>query len=381
MKKTFFYWSPFLTHVGTVKSTINSAIALKKYSNYEPIVINVCGEWDEYLELFKLNNVRVIDIYKFSYKKFLPKFGFLKSRISYIIIFILSFFPLLKLLKKNKDCFFIAHLITSLPIFLFKSFKIKNKLVLRISGMPRLNFLRKNFWKFNKQKINVITCPSLQLLKKLKDTNIFDNEKLYFLPDAIFQIKDFIKQKKTNKSIDLPKDKKNILGIGRLTKQKNFKYLIKEFENFSKNNPDFNLFILGDGEEKIMLKNLINKKKLNNKVFLLGNIKNVFSYILNADLFVLSSLWEDPGFVLIEAGLGNLFVISSNCPNGPKEILNEGKNGLLFENDKKGALEKNFYEFTKLDNEKKLIMKKNLKKNISKYSMFRHYTFFKEIFN
>ena len=241
--------------------------------------------------------------------------------------------------------------------------------------MPRLNFLRKNFWKFNKQKINVITCPSLQLLKKLKDTNIFDNEKLYFLPDAIFQIKDFIKQKKTNKSIDLPKDKKNILGIGRLTKQKNFKYLIKEFENFSKNNPDFNLFILGDGEEKIMLKNLINKKKLNNKVFLLGNIKNVFSYILNADLFVLSSLWEDPGFVLIEAGLGNLFVISSNCPNGPKEILNEGKNGLLFENDKKGALEKNFYEFTKLDNEKKLIMKKNLKKNISKYSMFRHYTF------
>ena len=40
--------------------------------------------------------------------------------------------------------------------------------------------------------------------------------------------------KKTNKSIDLPKDKKNILRIGRLTKQKNFKYLIKEFENFSK---------------------------------------------------------------------------------------------------------------------------------------------------
>ena len=69
MKKNFFYWSPFLTHVGTVKSTINSAIALKRYSHYEPIVINVCGEWDEYLELFKLNNVRVIDIYKFSYKK------------------------------------------------------------------------------------------------------------------------------------------------------------------------------------------------------------------------------------------------------------------------------------------------------------------------
>ena len=156
--------------------------------------------------------------------------------------------------------------------------------------------------------------------------------------------------------------------------------MIKEFENFSKNNPDFNLFILGDGEEKIMLKNLINKKKLNNKVFLLGNIKNVFSYILNADLFVLSSLWEDPGFVLIEAGLGNLFVISSNCPNGPKEILNEGKNGLLFENDKKGALEKNFYEFTKLDNEK-INYEKNLKKIFLNIQCLDITLFFKEIFN
>jgi len=381
MSKTFFYWSPFLTHVGTVKSTINSAISLKKYSHNEPIIINACGEWDEYIDLFNFNEIKVINLYQFNYKKFLPKFGFLKSRISYIIIFILSFFPLLGLLRKHKNCFFIAHLITSLPIFLFKIFKIENELILRISGMPKLNFFRKNFWKINKQKISFITCPSLQLLKKLKNANIFDDKKIFFLPDAIFQVKDFVNQKKSSAIIDLAKDKKNIIGIGRLTRQKNFGYLINEFESFSKNNSQFNLYILGDGEEKEKLKDLINKKGLNNKIFLLGNIKNVFNYILNADVFVLSSLWEDPGFVLVEAGLGNLFVISSDCPNGPKEILNEGKNGLLFENNKKGALEKCFYDYSELDDVKKLLMKKNLKKNISKYSIYRHFSYFKKIFN
>lgn len=381
MKKTFFYWSPFLTNVGTVKSTINSAISLKKYSDYEPIIINACGEWDEYQNLFDLYKIKVVSLYKFNFQKFLPKFGFLKSRLSYILIFIFCFFPLLYLLKKNKNCFFIAHLITSLPIFIFKNFKINNKLILRISGMPKLNFLRKNFWRINEKKIDIITCPSLELLKKLENVKIFQNEKMFFLPDAIFQIKDFVNQKKNISDLILSKDKKNIIGIGRLTKQKNFEYLINEFKSFSNKNSNFNLYILGDGEEKPKLENLINKKGLNNKVFLLGNIKNVFNYILNADLFVLSSLWEDPGFVLIEAGLGNLFVISSDCPNGPKEILNNGKNGFLFQSNKKGELEKNLYNFLNLSDEKKFEMKKNLKRNISKYSMFKHHLVFKKIFN
>ena len=51
----------------------------------------------------------------------------------------------------------------------------------------------------------------------------------------------------------------------------------------------------------------------------------------NCKCFLLCSLWEDPGFVLVEAGISNATVISSNCPNGPVEILENGKNGFLFE--------------------------------------------------
>lgn len=383
MQKKVFYWSPFLNYVGTVKSTINSAVSIKKYSDskFNPIIINCCGEWNNYLNLFKKNDIEVINFFNKGYYNLLPKQGFLGSRFSYIIIFLISFIPLLRLLKKNKNELFISHLITSLPLSLFLLFKIKNKLILRISGLPKLNFLRKKFWEISSTRIDVITCPSKQLLEKLIDDKIFLREKIYFLPDAIFQIKDLIYQKKNYNNLSFPKKKKIILSIGRLTKQKNFSYLINEFSTFSKNNEDFLLYILGDGEEKNKLIKLIKEKDMEKKVFLIGRVNNVFNYIKNSEIFILSSLWEDPGFVLAEAGLGNLFVISSDCPNGPKEILDYGKNGLLFKNNQKNDLANSINKYISLTENEKFSMKSKLKKNISKYSIFKHNQIFKRIFS
>ena len=70
----------------------------------------------------------------------------------------------------------------------------------------------------------------------------------------------------------------------------------------------------------------------------MGFSENIFSYMKKADAFILSSLWEDPGFVLIEAAFCNLFIISSDCKNGPKEILLNGKGGILFKKNKKNEL-------------------------------------------
>jgi glycosyltransferase involved in cell wall biosynthesis len=382
MQKKILYWSPCLNKVGTVKSTINSAIALKKYSNsnFEPIIINACGEWDEYLEIFKSNQIEVIDLSKKKYFKYLPKEGFLFSRFSYILIFVFSFFPLLKVLKKIKNAYLVAHLITSLPIFLFNVFNINNKLVLRISGLPKLNYLRKNFWKMASIKIDVITCPSLELIKKLVEDGIFHKQKVFFLPDAIYQVKDFINKKKHPLESSILGKKRIILGIGRLTRQKNFSFLINEFSIFFKKNKDFRLLILGDGEEKSKLQNIIKAEKLENDVFLVGRVDNIFNYLKSSEIFIMSSLWEDPGFVLVEAGLGNSFVISSDCPNGPKEILDYGKNGLLYKSNLKYEIANTLNDYLLLNNKRRLVMKKNLKKYISKYSIFRHYLSFEKIF-
>ena len=157
--KKIFYWSPCLNRVGTLYSTINSAISVKKYSkNFEPIIINSCGEWDNYTELFNKYDIKIENFYRKNLFNFLPKKGYLASRFSYLFIFLISFFPLLKLSYKNKNEILIAHLITSLPLSLACLFNTKIKLILRISGYPKLNIFRYYLWKLSNIKISYITC-------------------------------------------------------------------------------------------------------------------------------------------------------------------------------------------------------------------------------
>ena len=64
MRENIFYWSPCLNPVGTVKSTINSAISLKKFNkNYDVSIINACGEWDQYKETLSKNSINLIDLH------------------------------------------------------------------------------------------------------------------------------------------------------------------------------------------------------------------------------------------------------------------------------------------------------------------------------
>lgn len=375
MKKKIFYWSPCLNPVGTVISTINSSVSLIRYSNHFDVsVINTCGEWDNFKTFFKENNIKIIDL-NFKFFNFLPKTGFLKSRFSYILIFFLSLIPLILLLKKKKPEFLISHLITSLPIFIFKLLDFKTKLILRISGMPKFNFVRKFFWKFCSSKIEIITCPSMELKEKIKILKIFDKKKIFYLPDAVINIKNLRKQLITQNKFKniFKKDLKVFLAAGRLTRQKNFAYLIEEFEKFYRKNKNYRLVIFGDGEEYSNLNSLIKKRKLTETIFLLGRVENILRYMKDAEAFILSSKWEEMGFVIIEAALTNLFIISSNCPNGPSEFLNDGKNGLIFENNKMNALYESFEKFKKLSEQKKKIDRIKIKKNSMKFSIYRHF--------
>ena len=134
-----FFWAPWIGNVGTIKAVINSADILEKYSknSIQTKIIDAVGEWEKYE---KKN--RYISLSKIKFHNYLPKGGFLNSRLSYLIIFFFSFMPLLNLIKKEKPDFLIIQLITSLPLFLNFIFNFETKLILRISGYPKMNFLR-----------------------------------------------------------------------------------------------------------------------------------------------------------------------------------------------------------------------------------------------
>ncbi len=374
MKKSVVYWSPCLTKVGTVKSTLNSAISLAKYSkNYEVTIINVFGEWSSYKKYLNQNNVNLKNL-TFDYYKLLPKNGFLKSRISYIIIFLISALPLLFFINIRKPDYLIIHLITSLPLFLLNFFKLQTQVILRISGFPKMNIFRKKLWVKSQNKIFKITSPTEQLKNDLINKNIFKKEKVETLFDAIINVKDLIEKKNKSAVDNNKKTKKNFfLSAGRFTRQKNFIYLIREFGKFLKFYPDEKLLIIGEGELKKKMQEEIIKLDLSNSVKIQNYTENIYYFMKNSKCFILSSLWEEVGFVMVEASFCNNFIISSNCKNGPKEFLENGSAGLIFNNNKKNKLCEKLIEFKKLDNS--IIFKKKIlaKKNCSNFTMFNHY--------
>ena len=382
MKKTIYYWSPCLAKIATIKATINSAISLAKYSKmYEVKIIDVCGEWSKYKNYLLSKNIKLVNL-SFNYYDILPKDGFIKSRISNLIIILISIIPLTFLIKNKKPDYFIMHLITSLPLILLNLINTKTKMILRISGFPKLNYFRKKLWLLAEKKIFKITCPTEDLKDDLLEKNIFRNDKLVFLPDPVINMKEFIKKKIEEKSLPIDgNDKDFFIAVGRLTRQKNFIYLISEFKKFLEIYPNEKLLIFGDGELKKKILSKIKSNGMSDNIKLCGYTENIYKYMLKSKAFILSSLWEDPGFVMIESAMCNLFVISSNCKNGPKEFLLNGKAGLIFKSNIEGELYNKLDEFKKLDENTKLIRKVLAKKNSKKFTLFRHYLLFKNIIN
>ena len=376
-----FYWSPFFNKIATISAVINSAKSLVRYNKnnkYSVSIINAVGEWDKYQKTVN-KNVTFKKLSERNLIKNIPVDGFFKSRFSYIFIFTVSFFKLLKLINSEKPDFLIIHLITSLPIFSSTFFNKKTKIILRISGLPKLNFLRLYFWKFYSSKIYKITCPTKSTYEHILQMNIFKKEKIFILRDPVVNINDF-KDKKREKIEDKMLLNKNILiSIGRLTKQKNFTFLLSSFQKILLKYPDYILIILGDGEQKKILKNLAIDLKISDKVHILGHQKNIYKFLNISQCFILPSLWEDPGFVLIEAALSNVNIISSNCPNGPKEIVN--KNGLLFSNNDQADFLDKFEKFKNMTPKELFNNSLYTKKNIKKFTQFQHYKKLDNILN
>ena len=370
-----FYWAPFISKIATPLAVINSAIAIKKYSkgDMEPFIINLFNEWKDYSQNLERNKLILINLFKIKLNFSFSDKGYLMSRIAFLCISILSFFPLLRLLKNKKPDYLIIHLNTSLPLILLYLFNLETKFILRISGKPRLNIFRKFLWKITSNKIYKVTTPTKLIAKELIKNKIFTDKKIEVLFDPIITLNKYGKVKR-----ELNNNKK-IIAIGRLTKQKNFSFLIDCFSHIHNRYPGLTLHILGEGEQRKKLSELVEKKNLKEKIFLHGHKLNINDYLKDSLCFVLSSLWEDPGFVIIEAAMNNTIIISSNCETGPKELLNNKINSFVYDVNNKESFIKSFESFLETSKTQKLKMKINMKKDIKKFTIFRHYQEIKKI--
>jgi len=119
-----------------------------------------------------------------------------------------------------------------------------------------------------------------------------------------------------------------IIAVGRLTKAKDYPTFLRAFSLICKKRKA-HLVILGEGEERKNLENLIHKLNLPENVAFLGFQKNPYKYMQKASVFVLSSKREGFPNVIVEAMTCGVPVISTNCQSGPNEIIKNGENGIL----------------------------------------------------
>ena len=121
------------------------------------------------------------------------------------------------------------------------------------------------------------------------------------------------------------------LAISRLDAvQKDFETLIEGYLILKNKGIKERLYIIGEGDGRVKIEKMIEEKKLVEDVILLGEKKNPYIWIKHSKLFIHSSRYEGLAMVLLEALMMDKFIVSSNCPTGPTEILTNPKAGELF---------------------------------------------------
>mgnify|MGYP000849078382 FL=1 len=282
----------------------------------------------------KDNNIKLITASKGFDQKFKnidiikPKLSFLKNT-SRKFKYLICLLELLKLILSRKEVSVFAFQANLYCIILCKIFNIK--VIIRSNSSPTgwsKNSLKKFIFKYLLGLADKVIVNSIDFKKQFKVLfNI--NAKCIYNPLNKSEILKYSKE-----YVELPfyqKNKKSlkIITIGRFTDQKDHSTLLRSL-NEIKNKIDFKLLIIGRGVNKYKMINYIKENNLKKNVKILPFQNNPFKYLMISDLFILTSKFEGLPNVLLEAAVLKKFIISTNCPTGPREILQNGKGGFLF---------------------------------------------------
>lgn len=182
--------------------------------------------------------------------------------------------------------------------------------------------LKFNLIKFFYNRADEVVCVSKESGKILNEVyNIHNTRTIYNMMDIQKNL-NLAREELPFQYNDLFKKKYfKFFNMGRLTRQKGQWFMIRSFRQVVDQYPNARLIILGEGDLRKDLEDLINELHLDEHVFLLGEQENVFPFLRNSDCFVFPSLWEGLPLVLIEALSVDLPIISSDCKTGPREIL------------------------------------------------------------
>lgn len=211
----------------------------------------------------------------------------------------------------------------------------KKVLEIHFSRFKRLQYGRKGLWRIADRWRNFLDRIYVSKFDRFivlteEDSKYWGNlHNMEVIPNA--------RTFETDKCADM--SCKTVIAVGRLTFQKGFERLIEVWKLIHPEFPDWNLKIVGNGEEKANLKALVQKYGIENSVTFIESSGSIEDHYISASIITLTSRYEGLPMVLLEAQAVGLPAVSFRCKCGPADILSDGKDGFLV---KEGNIE----EFT-----------------------------------
>ena len=335
----------------------------KKKYNLTLVIDDDCGEDN----IFEKDIPKEISYYFLKSQKLIEKTNYYKLRRKNILYKLMyNIYMNIETYIKSKNIKKLIEKLGKIDVFIdydagatkyIENIEADKKVVWIHNSIPNLKKSKNKIKRFGKrlEKYDRIVAICDEMKEELKD--IYPN-----LKDKIIRIYNpFNFSRVLNLKDDMSelteKDKELLnedycIAISRLdTVQKDYKTLLKAFKILKSKGINKKLYIVGDGPSKEEIENMIKEYDLIEEVKLLGRFKNPYVWLNNADFFIHSSKYEGFGLVLIEAAILDKLIISSNCPVGPTEILENGKSGILFN---VGASEELAEKIEKVLNDKNL---------------------------
>ena len=217
MDKKIIFWSPLISHVGTINAVLKSALSLSNRSGDKIYVIDVIGE---FRSINKNDFKNIIFLNIFNVSKYLPKTGVFSKLFLYLFS-ILAIPKLIFIILKQKPDFIFSYLISIVPLFLGRIFFKKKKIICSIQGYPKLNYFRLLLWKKLYSRANYIITMTNNTKDLIIDKLDYNTSKISTVYNPIITKKiKLLSYEKINEFDEAIFKKKVIISVGRLTRQK-----------------------------------------------------------------------------------------------------------------------------------------------------------------
>jgi len=234
-------------------------------------------------------------------------------------------------LRRERPDFLVARMQTMASVVAMGLSRSDTKLVLSMAGLPRRSGYRDFLWPRLYPHADAFVAPTRSVASVAAERARMDSDRFDVIPNAV------ISQRVLSLGEELVDHQwfgdpahPVVVAVGRLTRQKDFLTLVRAMALVRKKISARLLIVgQGEGEHQDLIENLKIGLGLEDSVKLHGFDPNPYKYMRAADVFVMSSEWEGPGHVLIEAQALGTPVVSTDCPAGPRDTLMDGQAGLL----------------------------------------------------